>query len=97
MQLKIVAHRKNEMSKIDKLKKKILNINSVITFDEVVQLLKALGYELDNKGKTSGSRVSFFRKADNAVIMLHKPHPNNELKKYAKKELINNLKERGDL
>lgn len=85
------------MSKINKLKKKFLNINSVITFDEVVQLLKALGYESDNKGKTSGSRISFFRKTDNSVIMLHKPHPNNELKKYAKKELINNLKERGDL
>lgn len=39
----------------------------------------------------------FFRKSDGAIIMLHKPHPNKELKKYAKRNLVQNLHDRGDL
>ena len=37
------------------------------------------GFEEDSKGKTSGSRVIFFRQRDNRKLMLHKPHPGNEL------------------
>ena len=34
-----------------------------------------LGFKEDNAGKTSGSRVRFYREADGCIIMLHKPHP----------------------
>lgn len=30
------------------------------TWDEFVRLFSILGYEIDNKGKTSGSRTIFF-------------------------------------
>ncbi|MCC8118028.1 MAG: type II toxin-antitoxin system HicA family toxin [Bacteroidales bacterium] len=56
------------------------------TFDEVQSLLLSLGFELDNKGKTSGSRVEF-KKDGILPIKLHKPHPNNIMKAYAMKQL----------
>lgn len=31
------------------------------TWDEFVRLFSILGYEIDNKGKTSGSRTIFFK------------------------------------
>lgn len=85
------------MSRLDKLKEKFLNPTSTITYNEAAQLLKWLNFIEDNKGKTSGSRVCFFRESDVAVIMLHKPHPDKELKSYAKRNLVKNLQERGDL
>ena len=60
------------MSKKDKLLKTLLNY---------------LGFNEDNKGKTSGSRVMFFDVNSNEVIRLHKPHPNNILKEYQLKKL----------
>ncbi len=85
------------MGKLDKLKEKFKNPDSRVTYLEATQLLKGLNFIEDNKGKTSGSRVCFFRKSDGAIIMLHKPHPNKELKKYAKRNLVQNLQDRGDL
>ena len=56
-------------------------------------LLSALGFELSNKGKTSGSRVQFFK--DGVVIILHKPHPRKELLSYQIKQIIETLSEEG--
>lgn len=85
------------MSTIDKLKKKFLDSNSTVTFSEAERLLKHLGYEKDNKGIASGSRVRFCRKSDKHSILLHKPHPKNELKAYQKREIVKNLRENGEL
>ena len=64
------------------------------TFQEVERLLKQFGYERWGKGKTSGSRV-IFANADYRPIMLHKPHPENTMKAYAMKQLLNELVEAG--
>ena len=75
------------MSQIEKLIKKILSLSSNVSFDEVVKMLSYFGYELSNKGKTSGSRISFIHK-DHPNIYLHKPHPNNIMKEYQLKQII---------
>jgi hypothetical protein len=49
-------------------------------------LLIYLGFELSNKGRTSGSRVKFI-KGDVAII-LHKPHPRKELLEYQIKQVL---------
>ncbi|MCR5495345.1 MAG: type II toxin-antitoxin system HicA family toxin [Treponema sp.] len=49
-------------------------------------------YSRSNKGKTSGSRVSFTSE-NHTPILLHKPHPNNELKGYQIQQLIEILKQ----
>ncbi|MGE4272956.1 MAG: type II toxin-antitoxin system HicA family toxin [Desulfitobacterium sp.] len=45
-----------------------------------------MGFELSNKGKTSGSRMKFLK--DNIVISLHKPHPRKELLEYQIKQVL---------
>ena len=84
------------MTKQDKRITKLIT-EGTITFDEVSALLKGLGYELDTKGKTSGSRYEFYRECDGAKIMLHKPHPGKEMKPYAKRQLLEALTIRGDI
>ena len=48
------------------------------TFDELTRLFGYLGFKLDNKGATSGSRVRFRRGEES--LTLHKPHPSNIMK-----------------
>jgi len=50
-----------------------------------------------NKGKTSGSRVKFYREKDNRMILLHKPHPSDVMKVGAVKNLVEHLVRMGDL
>lgn len=85
------------MSKLEKLKKRLEQIPKDFTYAEARTLLNAIGFEELSKGKTSGSRVRFYRKSDGAVIDLHKPHPNPEMKGYAVAQLAERLKEYGEL
>ena len=67
------------MSTKDKLIERFKQLPSDFTFDELVRLLSVYGYELSNKGLTSGSRVVF--KKEKHKIELHRPHPGNILGK----------------
>ena len=64
------------------------------TFDEAETLLQYLSYVRSNKGKTSGSRVMFISE-EHETILLHKPHPQKELKAYQIKQLIEVLEQEG--
>ena len=66
----------------------------VVTFEEMERLLSIFGYEKSNKGKTSGSRV-IFKNGDKRPIMIHKPHPDNLIKGYAMKQVLNDLMDAG--
>ena len=81
------------MGKIEKLIERLKSCPKDFTFDEMQSLLLALGFELSNKGKTSGSRVKFFK--DGICIILHKPHPRKELLTYQIKQVIETLSEEG--
>ena len=85
------------MSKIDKLRQKINDDKITVTYTEMAKFLSYLGYTESNKGKTSGSRVRFFREKDKRIINLHKPHPGNDIKMTAKRNVVELLRERGDL
>lgn len=67
------------------------------TFAEAKSLMAKLGFEMLNKGKTSGSRVRFYRPSDGAATDLHKPHPLDEMKPYAVRQLRDYLIEIGEL
>ena len=56
--------------------------------------LNTLDYLRSNKGKTSGSRVMFVSE-DHPDILLHKPHPQKELKGYQVKQLLEILEQEG--
>ena len=64
------------------------------TFDEAETLLQYLSYVRSNKGKTSGSRIMFISE-EHETILLHKPHPQKELKAYQIKQLIEILEQEG--
>lgn len=81
------------MGKKDKLIAKLKSIPKDFTFEEMQTLLEMLGFQRSNKGKTSGSRVKFFK--GNVYIILHKPHPRKELLEYQIKQVIQTLIEEG--
>lgn len=80
----------------EKLVERFKRLPSDFTFQEVERLLQQFGYARWDKGKTSGARV-IFSNADHRPIMLHnnKPHPENTMKAYAMKQLLNDLVEAG--
>ena len=85
------------MSQLEKAKEMILSEPSDYTYNEARQLLSQLGFKEHQKGKTSGSRVKFFRKTDQKMILLHKPHPGDQMKRGAVRELKKYLLEIGEL
>ena len=83
------------MGKLEKAKLRLKNEPTDYTFKEAKSLLISLGFEEYTKGKTSGSRVLFAK--DDKKIMLHKPHPDKEMKMYAIRQLRETLEEIGEL
>ena len=79
------------MSKNDKLLVRLLSQPTDFTWDELVRVLRLLGYEEQAAGKTGGSRRAFANAATGTIIRLHKPHPGNVLKMYQLKQLIQQL------
>ena len=82
------------MSKKEKLTRRFRSKPTDFTFDELITLLKYMGYSIETTGKTSGSRIAFSNK-EGDYIRLHKPHPRNILKMYQIDEILLNLKEKG--
>lgn len=85
------------MSRFDKARLRLLSKPKDYTYSEAKWFLTQLGYTERSKGKTSGSRVAFFRERDKALILLHKPHPGDKMKPGAVGDLVDHLKEVGDL
>ena len=85
------------MSKFDKAIQRILLRSKDYTYTEAKYLLSKIGFEEYHKGKTSGSRVKFYRKQDGKVILLHKPHPGDVMKQGAVKQLVDYLIKIGEL
>lgn len=59
---------------------------SDFNWDELVSLFKIFGYTLENKGRTSGSRVIFAK--DKSSYVAHKPHPGSIVKRYVMKQVL---------
>lgn len=63
------------------------------TWDELIALLKSLGYEMRTG---SGSRRRFID-AEKRKILLHEPHPGNILKRYQIDGVLERLQEHGKI
>jgi len=77
------------MSTKEKLIERFKKHPKDFTWDELVKLLSSFGFEMSNKGKTSGSRVEFYRENDS--IFAHKPHPSSIVKEKTLKNIYNYL------
>lgn len=80
----------------EKLIERFKSMPSDFTFDELVTLLCRLGYKMQVKGKTSGSRAIFI--GDGCIpILVHKPHPGNIMPKYILKRIYRQLLDDGQI
>lgn len=82
------------MGRKDKLIQRLKCKPRDFTFDEAESLLEYFNYERSDKGRTSGSRV-MFKSQTHPPILLHKPHPGNELPLYQVKQLLAALEQEG--
>jgi predicted RNA binding protein YcfA (HicA-like mRNA interferase family) len=80
------------MSRKEKLILKLQQHPKNFTWDELTSLLKHMGYREIKTGKTGGSRRRFVHDSA-ATITLHKPHPQNILKRYAVDQVLDILKQ----
>lgn len=60
------------------------------TWKELVRLFAIFGYEVGNKGQTSGLRVIFKNGASSYIA--HKPHPDSIVKAYVMKQVLDFFK-----
>lgn len=82
------------MGQKEKLIQKLKSRPKDFSFQEAETLLGYLSYQRSDKGRTSGSRVIFYREG-RASILLHKPHPRKELLEYQVKQLLEVLEQEG--
>lgn len=76
------------MSKKDKLYDRLKEKPKDYSWKELKKLLESRGFrEIDGKG----SRKKFFHEEQGLLINLHKPHPDNIIKEYVLKNVINTL------
>lgn len=85
------------MSREEKLIARLKLLPNDFTYTEARVLAKRFGYTEKDKGRTSGSRVLFWRESDGRKILLHKPHPSDVMKKYAVKDFLDTLQRNGDI
>lgn len=83
------------MGQKEKLIAKLKTKPKTFTFDEAVTLLGYFDFVRNDKGKTSGSRVMFTNTERKTKIILHKPHPEKELRDYQVKQLVEQLEQEG--
>lgn len=82
------------MSKLSKAIARLLEKPVDFTWDELVTLMKALGFELRTSG---GSGRKFLDVTSGAVLFLHEPHPSKVLKVYQIRAVIQFLRQEGRL
>lgn len=80
------------MSQKEKLIRRLKSRPHDFTFDEAETLLNYLSFQRSDKGRTSGSRVIFISPYYGSIL-LHKPHPGNELRDYQVRQLIDKLEQ----
>lgn len=82
------------MSRKEKLVSRLKQKPKDFTWSELTMLLRSLGYRRIKAGKTGGSRYRFVHPLA-PPISLHKPHPQNTVKRYVIDDLLMLLESEG--
>jgi hypothetical protein len=72
----------------EKLVERFIRQPKDFTFNELTRLFQILGFEMSQKGKTSGSRIEFFNEEKGLSYGAHKPHPDSSIKSYVMKQVL---------
>ena len=83
------------MSTRDKLIKRFRTMPRDFAFDEMIRLFAAFGFEVDNKGGTSGSRLALVNRERGLSYNMHRPHPDNAIKMYVMRQILEFMVENG--
>ena len=84
-------------SKQRKLLSRLFTIPADFKFSELRTLLSGFGYVESSGSASSGSRVYFLHPETKDVLILHKPHPGDEMRKAAVKSVCQFLLAHGDV
>ena len=87
----------NVMGTKEKLVERFKKKPKDFTYEETIALLAHFGYEVHNKGATSGSRVRFKNETKGVYIDIHRPHPGSIMKEWMIKAIYQHLKEYGHI
>lgn len=79
----------DQMTRHEKLLNKFLSRPRDFTYNELIRLLRAFGYE---ELQGSGSRVVFRNEVIKHNIKIHRPHPGNVMKRYQIDLILQELK-----
>lgn len=83
------------MSKREKLIDRFISMPKDFTFDEMIRLFAIFGFEVDNKGGTSGSRLALSNATQGLSYNMHRPHPDSNIKMYVMRQVAEFLLENG--
>jgi hypothetical protein len=83
------------MSTKDKLLKRFKTLPKDFTFDEMIRIFAAFGFETDNKGGTSGSRLALVNRERGLSYHMHRPHPAGVIKMYVIRQVMEFMIENG--
>lgn len=83
------------MSTKEKLIKRFMALPKDFTFDEMIRLFAAFGFEVYNKGGTSGSRLALINRDKDLSYNMHRPHPDNAIKMYVMRQVMEFMVENG--
>lgn len=67
------------MTRTDKLIAQLFSCPSTYRYAVFIKVMASYGFEMNSKGKTSGSRVRFYRLSDGRMFVMHESHPSDEL------------------
>jgi len=76
------------MSTKEKMIRRFKSLPKDFTFDEMIRLFALFGFEIDNKGGTSGSRLALVNKEKGLSYNMHRPHPGDIIKSYVMKQVL---------
>jgi len=79
----------------EKLIKRFISQPKDFTFEEMIRLFGIFGFEVDNKGGTSGSRLSLVNKQKDLSYNMHRPYPGNVMKMYVMKQVLQYMIDNG--
>lgn len=87
------------MAKIDSLLEELCAkpTPSDFKYSDLCRIMTHFGYLESNKGATSGSRVKFYNPGTKAVLLLHKPHPGDEMAKAVVNSVVKFLEDHGHI
>ncbi len=82
------------MTRLESLKQEFLACKGPFSYSKLVKLLGGLGYELRSG---SGSGRKFVHTVTKKVLIVHEPHPGNEIKPYLVSQIRGYLIDRKEL